>query len=162
LRKAGFEELDDPAPIRAALVEMASGWGVERPLETAQIFAQWERVVGSELARRCRPTSLKGGVLRVRMESAAWASEIRYLGEEIIERINRVVGSKVVAELRPWVATRKDEGALRGRAAEPEPRSRAQPHEPAAADPRVGQEIQDQALAKALKRAFSAAQKTGR
>ena len=154
--------MDDPVPIRAALVEMASGLGVERPLETAQIFAHWEQVVGSELARRCQPTSLKGGVLRVRMESAVWASEIRYLGAEIIERINRAVGSKVVSELKPWVATHKDQGAPRGRPAEPEPRSLAQPRERAGADPVVGHGVQDQALAKALKRAFSAAQKTGR
>lgn len=154
--------MDDPAPIRAVLVELASGWGVERPLETAQIFARWEQVVGTELARRCRPTSLKGGVLRIRMESAVWASEIRYLGEEIIERINRAVGSNVVSELKPWVATRRDEGAPRDSGLQPGSRPRPHPSERADAAPFVGQEIQDEALAKALKRAFSAAQNTER
>jgi hypothetical protein len=154
--------LDEPAPIRGALVELAAGWGVERPLETARIFACWEQVVGSELAKRCRPTSLKGGVLRVRMESAVWASEIRYLGGQIVERINSAVGSNVVSELKPWVTTRKEEGAPAGRGVERAVGPRSPSPNPAAAKAVVGHEIEDEALAEALKRAFRAAQNTGR
>ncbi len=156
--------MDDPAPIRAALVELAAGWGVERPLETAQIFSCWEEVVGSELASRCRPTSLRGGVLRVRMESAIWASEIRYLGEEIVGRINRAVGTNVVSELKPWVTTRRDEATpkAKGRGLEQAPHPGAQTGARTEAGAAVGRDIEDEALARALKRAFKAAQNTRR
>jgi hypothetical protein len=156
--------LDDPSTIRAALVELAATWGVESPLETAQIFTRWETVVGHELAARCRPTSLKGGVLRVRMESAVWASELRYLADEIIQRVNREVGSRVVRELKPWVATRKEAEGPSGRGQKHRGGPGTQSARHAAGDggeePSIGREIEDQALAKALKRAFRAAQNT--
>jgi predicted nucleic acid-binding Zn ribbon protein len=155
--------LDDPAPIRAAIAEVAAGLGVEQPLETARIFNCWETVVGVELASRCRPTSLRGGVLRVRMESAVWASEIRYLADEIIKRVNRAVGSNVVHEIKPWVASRREELPPQDRTGGRAATTGGQRNQaPALGDAAVGREIEDQALASALKRAFKAAQKTGK
>ncbi len=59
--------------------------------------------MGPEVAARCRPTSLKGGLLKVRTESAVWASEFRYLSADVIRRINTTLGKQVVGEVKPWV-----------------------------------------------------------
>jgi hypothetical protein len=156
--------LDDPSSLRASLSQLAASWGIESPLETARIFSGWEEVVGVELAARCRPTSLKGGVLRVRTHSAVWASELRYLSGAIIERVNRAVGSEIVRELKPWVATGRGAGEPQGRQANTPVAAPEQAMPPAGGNGEdeafVAGEIQDQPLANALKRAFKAAQNT--
>ena len=76
---------------------------MESPLESAVIVASWGEIVGPEVAAKCRPTSLKAGVLRVRTESPAWASEFRYLSAEVIRRINARFGREVVTQVKPWV-----------------------------------------------------------
>ena len=93
----------DPSRIGTVLGTMAAGWGVENPLESARIVSSWTQVVGPEVAAKCRPTSLKGGVLRVHTDSAAWASEFRFLAAEVRSRINAELGREVVREVKPWV-----------------------------------------------------------
>lgn len=73
-------------------------------LRGTRILGSWEQVVGTELAGRCEPVRLAGGVLVVRARSRSWATELRYLldrirgranallGEELVERIEIVVG----------------------------------------------------------------------
>ena len=163
-RREGCGELDEPVSIRSALAELASGWGVEQPLETARLFASWEQVVGVELAKRMRPSSLKGGVLKVRVDSWVWASEMRYLAPEIIVRINEALGSAMVSELKPWVGKAADKRGFRTRMRQPEapPKGGSRPSSPDSFESRLGGDIEDQALARALKRAFKAAHKKGK
>jgi hypothetical protein len=91
----------DPIRIGGTLSALARGWGFESPVETARIFSGWEQIVGPEVAARCRPSSLRGGVLKVRTESAVWASEFRYLSADVIRRIK--LGKEIVREIKPWV-----------------------------------------------------------
>ncbi|HLF70303.1 MAG TPA: DUF721 domain-containing protein [Actinomycetota bacterium] len=94
------EHVDAIAPL---LNRVASKMGIERPAETARLFATWEAIVGPQIALRCQPTSLKEGVLRVRAQSPAWAAELRYLGPEVASRINAALGQKVVDQVKAWV-----------------------------------------------------------
>jgi predicted nucleic acid-binding Zn ribbon protein len=94
---------NDPIRIGGTLSALARSWGFESPIETARLFSAWGQIVGPEVAARCRPSSLKGGVLKVRTESAVWASEFRYLSADVIRRINSELGKEIVREIKPWV-----------------------------------------------------------
>lgn len=85
---------------------------MENPLHTAKVFSSWAEIVGPEVAAKCRPTSLKGGVLKVRTESPAWASEFRYLTTEVVSRINTALGAEVVCEIKPWVGPQVEENKV--------------------------------------------------
>ena len=50
-------------------------------------FDRWVRAVGPRIAERTEPVALHGGVLRVRVASAAWANELSLLASDIIARI---------------------------------------------------------------------------
>lgn len=50
-------------------------------------WAVWRQVVGSNVARRSRPTSLTSGTLFVTVSSSAWAQELSLLSRGIIERL---------------------------------------------------------------------------
>lgn len=122
----------DPLPIGDVLGAPGSGFGgMERALETGRVWARWERIVGPEIARHAEPSSLKGGVLRVRADSPAWATEIGYLAAELRERINREVRTELVTEVRVWTGGgRSHRTATEASPAGPAPPRRAVPEDP--------------------------------
>jgi len=74
------------------------GWG-ER-LGAGRVATRWPEIVGTELAGRCEPVRLAGRVLVVRAESAAWATQLRYLSTQLLERLAVVLGDASVREVR--------------------------------------------------------------
>ena len=78
--------------------------GLEGALETGAIWKQWGEIVGETVAAHAEPTSLRGGVLRVRTDSPAWATEIGYLRDAIAERANRIAGRQLVNDVRIWTS----------------------------------------------------------
>jgi predicted nucleic acid-binding Zn ribbon protein len=64
----------------------------------------WTQVVGEQLARQSAPRALDGGALLVAAASAAWGSQLRFLGSEIARRANEVLGWDAVKNVRVTVA----------------------------------------------------------
>ncbi|MFQ5792773.1 MAG: DUF721 domain-containing protein [Acidobacteriota bacterium] len=60
---------------------------------------KWAEVVGGELAVRSEPVSLKDGILTIRVEEAPWGKVILKLQRQIIPRLNRAMGIKVVRRI---------------------------------------------------------------
>jgi len=57
------------------------------------VFNRWEEIVGADLARHTRPSSLDGGTLTVTADDSAWASEFRWLEGEVVSRLADVTQS---------------------------------------------------------------------
>jgi predicted nucleic acid-binding Zn ribbon protein len=57
-------------------------------------------LVGADVAPHCRLTSLRDGVLRVTVDSAPRATQLRYLEAELVARSAALLGPGVVRELR--------------------------------------------------------------
>ncbi|MGH2772278.1 MAG: DUF721 domain-containing protein [Actinomycetota bacterium] len=95
--------MPDPDPLASLLAKAAESLGIQNPIQAARLFRDWEEIVGATVAGKCRPVALKGGVLKVRTASAAWASEFRYLAPSVIARINGELGAEVVTEILPAV-----------------------------------------------------------
>jgi predicted nucleic acid-binding Zn ribbon protein len=76
--------------------------GKERALEQ-RIFAVWETAVGTGLARRALPESVRGKTLLVRVESSAFAHELTLLKRTVIERLALTLGPNLVTDLRTRV-----------------------------------------------------------
>lgn len=91
--------MSDVERLDAALMRVARSVGIEKPGATSAIFVRWAEVVGDELATRTQPVSLKSGVLRIRVGSGAWATEVRYLADKIAAAANGMVGSEIVSEV---------------------------------------------------------------
>jgi hypothetical protein len=102
---------DDPVRIKDALAPLGRKLGLRSPAEAARVFSRWQEVVGVGIAEHARPSSLKGGVLRIVVESNVWATEITYLADEIKARANEVAGATVVSEVRVWTGKGSSENA---------------------------------------------------
>lgn len=69
------------------------GWADR--LRSTAVFRDWAEVVGPQLATKCEPVRLAGGVLVVRAESQSWATQVRYLTGTVKRRAREVLGQPV-------------------------------------------------------------------
>ena len=82
-----------PPPLGELVDRLSSRRGWQARLRGARIHSAWPEIAGEELARHVRPVRLAGGVLVVRAESPAWATQVRYLAGQLLERANAVLGA---------------------------------------------------------------------
>ncbi|MGH3665022.1 MAG: DUF721 domain-containing protein [Egibacteraceae bacterium] len=89
----------EPAPLAALLASVRARRGWDRRLRGARVFEHWPAIAGEELARHVEPVRLAGGVLVLRAESSAWATQVRYLSAELVRRANDVLGDGAVTKV---------------------------------------------------------------
>ncbi len=89
----------DPAPLAGLLESLASRKGWAQRLSGARIHALWEEIAGPDLARHTEPVRLHGGVLVLRVDSPAWATQVRYLTGGLAKRANEVLGEGSVQRI---------------------------------------------------------------
>lgn len=103
--RGSCESVDDSLwALRDLLSATGERLGLGQTAELGRLSAQWVEIVGPAIADHAEPTSLKEGVLRIRTPSAAWATEMSYLGREIARRANDALGRDAVEQVRVWTA----------------------------------------------------------
>jgi predicted nucleic acid-binding Zn ribbon protein len=102
-----FEDYDEdqdrdrlPRRLAESLAEVATELHLDDPQVTAEVFAGWGDLVGEAVAAHARPRVLRQGVLTVEVDSPAWATQLRYLEGEIVQRLEGVRGLRVVVARR--------------------------------------------------------------
>lgn len=80
------------SPLEALLSAVVEGRGWRERLRGARVHAAWQEIAGPELARHTEPVRLHGGALVLRAASPAWATQVRYLGADLVARANAVLG----------------------------------------------------------------------
>jgi predicted nucleic acid-binding Zn ribbon protein len=104
---------DDPGPARItdALDAIRREYRLPEPSELDAVTAHWPALVGDALAKHSRPQSLRSGVLVVVADAAAWAGQLRYLDQVLVERIGAELPAVTVHEVRVAVARAGASGA---------------------------------------------------
>lgn len=74
------------------------GWAVD--IAVGAVLGRWPAIVGPEVAAHCTPVSFDAGVLTVRADSTAWATQLRMLSATLLGRVNAEVGEGTVTDLR--------------------------------------------------------------
>jgi len=60
----------------------------------------WEQVVGPRVARHSRAVSFHEGVLQVEVDGSAWMHELGFLKRDLVAKVNRHLGSRLVKDVR--------------------------------------------------------------
>jgi predicted nucleic acid-binding Zn ribbon protein len=71
------------------------------------VFTRWPEIVGDDVAAHSRPLSIDGATLVIAAEDSTWASELRWLENEVIARVAEVSKSDQISTLNVRVARRK-------------------------------------------------------
>lgn len=89
----------DPVPFGAMIRRLVAERGWEETTTAAGVLANWDRLVGPEIADHCRPVSLTDGELVLVAESSAWATQLRLLTRTMTRRLSEQVGEGVVTSI---------------------------------------------------------------
>ena len=96
-----------PAPLADALASYLRQSGFAKRLQQAGVIEAWPELVGPQIAAVTAPESVTpDGVLRVRVATAAWATELGLTTPRILARINAGRTGRV-KEIR-WVPVSPD------------------------------------------------------
>ena len=93
-------DVRDPVPAGRAVEELVAAQGWEEGTKVAAAMARWEDIAGPELAAHVKAESFTDGVLLLRADSTAWATQMRLLLPSVRRAIDAAVGAGVVADIR--------------------------------------------------------------
>ena len=69
----------DPQPLGDLLHSLVSKRGWDERMRFGRLREEWAEVVGPDVAARSTPVALSAGVLSIKADGAAWASELTLL-----------------------------------------------------------------------------------
>ena len=99
LRSGSGADGRDPVLFGAAITRLVTDRGWQETTTAAGVLADWERVVGKEIADHCQPVSLVDGELVLVAESTAWATQLRLLSRTLLARVRESAGEGVAASV---------------------------------------------------------------
>ena len=92
-------KIDDPKPVGAVLDELIEKRDWVRGLAEGNIFTDWEKIVGAEIAQHSTPISLTEGRLTIQSSSTAWATQLNIMKDSLRETISNTAPGALVEEL---------------------------------------------------------------
>jgi len=90
----------DPQALASAVPAFIADLGWEQVQAYTTVMTQWAQIVGQDLAGHVQPESCVDGVLILRAESTAWATQVRLLLPHLHEASDQAVGAGVVNEIQ--------------------------------------------------------------
>ena len=92
LKRANSQPFDrgrDPVSAGSTVEALVKAFAWDTPLAEATLFSHWESIVGDQNALNSTPEILNRGMLTVRCKSTAWATQLRLMQAQILEKINQ-------------------------------------------------------------------------
>ena len=90
-----MQNVPEPVPIAASLDSMMKSLRGADRIQIGGVFGKWDDAVGATIAAHVRPVKLDRQVLLVEADDPTWATEVKFLGATIIERLHTVAGVEV-------------------------------------------------------------------
>lgn len=89
----------DPQTFGSLIERLIAERGWKEDVSVGGVMGRWPEIVGAEVAEHATPESFVDGVLTVRTDSTAWATQLRLMLPRYEERINEEVGDGVVQRI---------------------------------------------------------------
>lgn len=77
----------DPRGLGEVMDSLTSRLGWNSPLAKSELLASWEDIVGTETAGHSSPVGIDEGILAVKCDSTAWATQLRLMRVQILNHI---------------------------------------------------------------------------
>lgn len=89
-----------PELLGRSLDRLARSLGAPPARVLSCVFANWTEIVGERVANHSHPVSIRDGTLVIAASDPAWASELRWLAPELLERLAQVTGEPVASRIQ--------------------------------------------------------------
>ena len=91
--------LSDPQPLRSIFNEVITNRDWQQGIAEGNLFSEWEKIVGSDVAQHVTPLTLLEGKLTIQTTSTAWATQLRLISSELLQTIRNSAPGALVDEL---------------------------------------------------------------
>ena len=71
--------------------------GAESTTAITGVFGEWPNIVGEQVAQHVTPIKLERGRLIVEIDDPSWATQMRFLEPQLIEKLNAATTSTITA-----------------------------------------------------------------
>lgn len=108
---AGRHRQGDEVPSRrlaTALDAYLRSQGHDEAWLFGAICGCWSAVVGAEVSAHATPRALRSGTLVVAVDHPGWATQLGFLGEQILAQLEQRVGRVAADRLKVTVTSRAD------------------------------------------------------
>jgi len=93
-------KIDDPQKFSDVLGELIVKRDWRQGLAEGNIFTDWNKIVGDDLATHSTPIALVDGELTIQTKSTAWATQLEIMRDELIKTISNSAPGALVESLR--------------------------------------------------------------
>jgi predicted nucleic acid-binding Zn ribbon protein len=98
-RSGAYPDARDPQTVSSSIDRLVAERGWAAPVAVGGVIGRWDAVVGADTATHCVPESFLHGVLTVRTDSTAWATQLRLLVPALMRRLAEEVGESTVQRI---------------------------------------------------------------
>jgi predicted nucleic acid-binding Zn ribbon protein len=86
--------------LKKAIKDAVEKTGIDTALKQESAVFLWNDIVGEVVAGVTETTGVEKGVLTVKTSSPTWRQELHMQKNEILDKINKKIGSKAIKEIR--------------------------------------------------------------
>mgnify|MGYP001424239949 CR=1 FL=1 len=86
--------------LKKAIKDAVEKTGIDTALKQESAVFLWKDIVGEVVAGVTETMGVEKGVLTVKTSSPTWRQELHMQKNEIIDKINKKIGSKAIKEIR--------------------------------------------------------------
>lgn len=91
--------LSDPQPLSSVFNEIIANRDWKQGIAEGNLFSEWEKIVGSDVAQHASPLTLLEGKLTIQTTSTAWATQLRLISADLLKTIRDSAPGALVDEL---------------------------------------------------------------
>jgi predicted nucleic acid-binding Zn ribbon protein len=89
----------EPRPLRDSIDDVVRSLRGTGARTVAGVFGRWEEAVGPQIAAHARPASLTDGRLVVDVDHPTWATQLRFLEQDLLTRLRDVAGADEISSI---------------------------------------------------------------
>ena len=86
--------------LKKAIKEAVRETGIDKALKQESAVFLWKEIVGKTVSSVTEAKKVEKGVLLIKTQSPTWRQELYMQKEEILNKINKKIGSSAIKEIR--------------------------------------------------------------
>tara|TARA_B100001113_G_C20629105_1_gene413943 strand:- start:263 stop:538 length:276 start_codon:yes stop_codon:yes gene_type:complete len=86
--------------LKKAIKEAVRETGIDKALKQESAVFLWKEIVGKTVSSVTEAKKVENGVLLIKTQSPTWRQELYMQKDEILNKINKKIGSSAIKEIR--------------------------------------------------------------
>jgi len=91
--------ISDPQPLSSVFNEIITNRDWRQGIAEGNLFSDWKKVVGEDIAQHTTPITLLEGKLTIQTSSTAWATQLRLISNDLLKTLQQSAPGALVEEL---------------------------------------------------------------